>query len=126
MNSDLAQIQSDALELIRQALHADNGEPGDIVLLERVQATGELVEGKRVSSAWCYSEQEYLTGLRLPPGVDYELRVSELRLTEADLIRGAAWKHGLRILKINGRPFAPSGGNRFWRFFLTVGETASG
>jgi hypothetical protein len=126
MKSELARVQADALELLHQALHTDQGEPSDITLLERVQSTGELVESKRVSRSWCYSEQEYLTGLRLPPGVDYELRVSELRLTADELKRGAAWKHGQRILKINGRPFAPSGANRFWRFYLNVSETASG
>ncbi|MCI0391676.1 MAG: hypothetical protein MOB07_23270 [Acidobacteria bacterium] len=121
----MARIQADALELTRQAMHVAQGEPGTIVLMERNNITNELMDNKPISAAWNYSGMDYLNDDRLPPGVDYELRVSELHLRDEELKRGVAWKHGRRIFQIVGRPMPPSGSVRFWRFNVSLSETVA-
>ncbi len=63
------------------------------------------------------------TGTKLPPDVDFELRISEL-VFDPDLHKGVcSILHGDRRFGIvSPSPFAPSGADRFWRFWLAPKE----
>jgi len=119
----LAQAQAYALEMARIELHVNAGESGVIWLMRQIAATGGFAPLLPVEAEWCYSERDF-EGARLPDGVQYELRVAEGRLSDAQTRLGVAWKHGARQFQVlRPSPLPPAGDVRFWRFYLSLAET---
>ncbi len=62
-------------------------------------------------------------GRQLPPEAVFELRVSELVLSEADYQGTCSILHGdKRFRVVSPSPFSPQGMERFWRFWITRAE----
>lgn len=112
----LADVQAASIKWEHKLNHADQGEPMQVVFMQR-GAANALVDGKTVE-AFGYSERTIEDGF-LPQSVQYELRISEGLLTEADLKRNVGLRHGVRLFRVlQPSPFPPSGQFRFWRFWI--------
>lgn len=119
----ISEAQAEALETARVERHIANGDSGELKLLKRNALTGGLEQYDKIERAWEYSDRVY-NGAPLPPGVFFELRVSERVLTAERLLGHAAFQHGSSVLQVvQPTPIAPSGDVRFWRFWLTPSET---
>ncbi len=119
----IAQIQSAALELARREKLTNNGHSGDVTLLKMVN--GALATHKLISQSWDYGERDS-NGRFLPDGVQYELRIAESLLVDADLkIVTGAKIDGVIYQIILPSPFPPQSMRRFWRFWLSPQEDAS-
>jgi hypothetical protein len=118
----LANVQAANFDWQRRLNHEGQGEPGQIVFLQRDPATKDLIALLSVES-WGYGDLD-AAGVRVPPQVLYELQVPESFLTDDQVKKIAAIQHGqqrygLVILDVGERGiFPPAGPRRFWRFWL--------
>jgi hypothetical protein len=119
----IARDQWAALEIARQQVHVASGESGEIVFesLDPSNAPDDLFT---VKHAWEYTERTHEAN-RIPADALFELRISELELSASDFAGYSSIRHDdKRFQAISPSPLAPSGTDRFWRFWLVFAEDA--
>lgn len=119
----IADIQYDALELARQEKFVANGQSGELMLLK--MTSGKYANHRLIDKAWDYGERDS-DGRLLPPDVQYELRIAESLLTDADLkIITGIEIDGVIYQVERPSPFPPQSLRRFYRFWLSPQEDAA-
>lgn len=119
----LGDVQAANLEWSRKIYHVDQGEEGEIWLLKRDVSTNQLTQFKRVKCSWSPADRQP-NGDRLPMQVQFELRIAEELIEQADVNQAAGIQHGSQIYQIvtvgQSEPgiFKPFGADRFWRFWI--------
>jgi hypothetical protein len=125
----LTQPHFQRLEALRRVRHVLPGEEPSISLLKR-DSTNALVALLSIDNGWTYSDVD-AGGSRLPPQVMFELQVAEELVVIDEVKQTAGVQHGqqrFHIVQVSaGEPgiFAPTGLNRFWRFWLAPLEVMS-